>query len=48
VADTLRNFEYKGLLQTYKFDNSNQSWVIININEVKDGKVAVISSLLAK
>jgi branched-chain amino acid transport system substrate-binding protein len=48
VADTLRNFEYKGLLQTYKFDNSNQSQVVININEVRDGKVAVISSQLAK
>ena len=46
VADTLRNFEYKGLLQTYKFDNSSQSQVVINVNEVKDGKVSVISSLL--
>ncbi len=48
VAATLRNFEYKGLLQTYKFENSNQSQVQINVNEFKDGKVSVISSLMAK
>ena len=39
-------FEYKGLLQTYKFNNSSQSQVMINVNEVKDGKVSVLSSLL--
>ena len=48
VATTLRNFEYKGLLQTYKFENSNQSQVVINVNEVKDGQVGVISSLTTK
>ena len=48
VVGTLRGFEYKGLLQTYKFDNSNQSQVVINVNEVKNGKVSVISTLLAK
>ncbi|MGE0502021.1 MAG: ABC transporter substrate-binding protein [Rhizobiaceae bacterium] len=48
VATTLRNFEYKGLLQTYKFENSNQSQVVINVNEFKDGKVSVISSLTTK
>ena len=46
VAETLRNFEYKGLLQTYKFDNSNQSQVVINVNEVKDGNISVLSSLV--
>lgn len=48
VAETLRSFEYKGLLQTYKFDGSNQSEVVINVNEVKDGKVNVIGSLTTK
>lgn len=48
VVATLRTFEYKGLLQTYKFDNSTQSQVVININEVNDGKVSVISSTIAK
>ncbi|MCO5164129.1 MAG: ABC transporter substrate-binding protein [Mesorhizobium sp.] len=48
LAETLRNFEYKGQLQTYKFDNSNQSQVQINVNEFKDGKVSVISSLMTK
>jgi branched-chain amino acid transport system substrate-binding protein len=46
VAETLRTFEYKGLLQTYKFNNSSQSQVMINVNEVKDGKISVLSSLL--
>jgi branched-chain amino acid transport system substrate-binding protein len=45
VRETLRNLEYKGLLQTYKFNNSNQSQVVININEAMAGKVKVISSL---
>jgi branched-chain amino acid transport system substrate-binding protein len=48
VAETLRNFEYKGLLQTYKFEGSNQSQVVINVNEVKDGKISVIGSLVTK
>jgi len=48
VAETLRSFEYKGLLQTYKFDGSNQSEVVINVNEVKDGNVNVIGSLITK
>ena len=48
LAATLRNFEYEGLLQTYKFDNSGQSQVVINVNEFKDGKVSVISSLTTR
>ena len=44
VRDTLRNFEYKGLLQTYRFDKSGQSVVQININEVKNSRPVVISS----
>ncbi|MDB5510924.1 MAG: Amino acid/amide transporter substrate-binding protein family [Enterovirga sp.] len=46
VADTLRTFDYKGLLQTYRFENGNQSQVVINVNEVKNGQVGVISSLV--
>lgn len=48
VAETLKNFEYKGLLQTYKFENGHQSQVVINVNEVKNGQVSVISSLVTK
>lgn len=48
LATTLRTFEYEGLLQTYKFENSGQSQVVINVNEFKDGKVSVISSLTTK
>jgi branched-chain amino acid transport system substrate-binding protein len=45
VRDVLRNFQYKGLLQLYKFDNSNQSQVVINVNEAIAGKIRVISSV---
>ncbi len=48
LAATLRDFEYEGLLQTYKFENSGQSQVVINVNEFKDGKVSVISSLTTR
>lgn len=48
VADVLRNFEYKGLLQTYKFGNSNQSEVMININQYDGKAVKVISSLMTR
>ena len=44
VRDTLRHFQYKGLLQTYRFDNSGQSGVQININEVRNGHPVVVSS----
>lgn len=45
VAATLRNFEHKGLLQTYKFNNSQQSQVVINVNQIKGKNVDLISSL---
>lgn len=48
VAQTLRNFEFEGLLQTYKFDDSTQSEVVINVNQIDDGQVSVISSLTTK
>jgi branched-chain amino acid transport system substrate-binding protein len=45
TADALRHLNYKGLLQDYVFNNSNQSTVTINVNEVTGGQVHVISSL---
>ena len=45
VRDTLRTLDYKGVLQDYKFGGTNQSEVVININEVKDGRAAMIQSL---
>lgn len=48
VAEALRKIDYKGLLQSYRFDGGTQSEVVINVNEVKDGKVGVISSLTTK
>lgn len=48
LADVLRSFEYKGLLQTYRFTGGGQSEVTINVNEVKAGNVSVISSLVTK
>jgi branched-chain amino acid transport system substrate-binding protein len=45
LRDAMLNLEHKGLLQTYKFNGSGQSEVVININEVKDGRVVKISSL---
>ena len=47
LRDTLRSFDYKGLLQSYKFNGSGQSVVQININEVKDGVPTVVSTSLA-
>ena len=44
VRDSLRDFEYKGLLQTYSFNGSGQSVVQININEVKGGAPIVVST----
>ena len=45
VRDTLRDFEYKGLLQTYRFSPGNgHSIVQININEVKSGIPSVLTS----
>lgn len=48
VRDTLRNLEYKGVLQDYKFAGTNQSEVVINVNEIKDGQVVVISSMITR
>ncbi len=48
LAETLRNTQYKGVLQTYAFDGDTQSDVVINVNEVKDGKVSVVSSIVVK
>lgn len=45
VRDALRQMEYKGVLQVYKFGGGNQSEVVININEIKDGRAAMISSV---
>lgn len=48
LAETLRTMEFKGILQDYRFDGDTQSDVVINVNEVKDGKVSVISSIVTK
>ena len=45
VRDVLRNLKYKGVLQDYKFGGTNQSEVVININEIKDGRAARINSI---
>ena len=45
VRDVLRNLDYKGVLQDYKFGGTNQSEVVININEIKDGRAAMINSI---
>lgn len=45
LRETLRNFSYKGLLQTYQFHDSNQSQIVINVNQAGGGKIKVISSL---
>lgn len=48
VRDAMRGFEYKGLLQTYRFGNAGgQSVVQININEVKSNRPVVLTSLQA-
>jgi len=44
VAEAMRTLSFEGLLQTYAFDGDNQSSVVINIVEVDDGMVRVISS----
>jgi len=44
LRETLRNFSYKGLLQTYQFHDSNQSQIVINVNQAAGGKIKVISS----
>lgn len=48
VAEALRKLDYKGLLQDYRFGGDNQSDVVININEIKDGRAIPIESLVAR
>lgn len=48
VAEALRKLEYKGLLQDYRFGGDNQSDVVININEIKEGRAIPIGSLVAR
>ncbi|MBC7707419.1 MAG: ABC transporter substrate-binding protein, partial [Rhodoferax sp.] len=48
VRDALRNLEYKGVLQDYKFAGTNQSEVVININEVKDGQMVMLNSMITR
>ena len=48
VRDALRKLDYKGVLQDYKFAGTNQSEVVINVNEIKDGQVKMISSLITR
>ena len=48
VRDALRNLEYKGVLQDYKFAGTNQSEVVININEVKDGQMVLLNSMITR
>ena len=48
VRDALRNLEYKGVLQDYKFAGTNQSEVVININEIKDGKAVMMTSIITR
>lgn len=47
VRDTLHNLEYKGVLQDYKFNGTNQSEVLVNITEIKDGRAVVLTSFLS-
>ncbi len=44
VRDTLKTFEYPGILQTYKFNGTGQSEVAINVNEIRNGEVVRITS----
>lgn len=48
IAEALRKLEYMGLLQDYRFGGDNQSDVVININEIKDGRAIPIGSLVAR
>lgn len=45
VRDTMRTLEYGGLLQDYRFGGQNQSEVVINVNEIKDGRAVPVASL---
>ena len=45
IRDALRTLEYSGLLQDYSFGGQNQSEVVINVNEIKDGRAVPVASL---
>lgn len=47
VRDAMRNFEYEGLLQRYRFGTGGQSEVKININEVRNNRPVVLTSVQA-
>jgi branched-chain amino acid transport system substrate-binding protein len=47
VRDAMRNFEYEGLLQRYRFGSTGQSEVKININEVRSNRPVVLTSVQA-
>jgi branched-chain amino acid transport system substrate-binding protein len=47
LRETLLHFEYKGVLQVYKFDGSGQSQALVNICRIQGGKVTVIDSIMA-
>lgn len=48
VAEAMRGLSYQGLLQSYSFGGDNQSDVVINIVQVDDGEVSVISSAITE
>ena len=45
VRDTLRNLSYQGVLQEYKFAGTNQAEVVINVNEIKEGRAKMLTSI---
>lgn len=45
LRDTLKTMTYQGVLQEYRFDGTHQAEVVINVNEVKDGRARPISSV---
>jgi branched-chain amino acid transport system substrate-binding protein len=45
LRDALRNLNYQGVLQEYKFDGTNQAEVIINVNEIKEGRAKMMTSV---
>lgn len=44
VRDALHSVSYRGVLQEYKFEGRNQAEVIININEIKEGRAKMLTS----
>ncbi|UUZ62786.1 ABC transporter substrate-binding protein [Polaromonas sp. P1-6] len=45
VRDALRNVSYQGVLQEYKFGGTNQAEVVINVNEIKEGRARMLTSM---